>query len=189
MIFEQFPENCLLYRSSISYFATYVYLVGFSPRQSEFSLQHLNQLSKNGLQKKTDPYTTVFPAGGGGDSSITQEISGIHRNCAKESPGSLALIASEWTIFMNKIFTQEWRPIPDRPLNVQAQGGLAICRRMQHHGCCRKLTRKAQEQLFNKISALFTERKGATQKHCYLSAVLTDLYWLWPHKLSGIESV
>ena len=103
------------------------------------------------------------------------------------SPARLARAAAEWNSFANEFYTMRGRPVPDWPMYVQIQEDFGIYGKTRLHRLGRFLKRRLQERLkrvLERACLQYPQWEWIAQKHCYLTAALSDQYRLPSGKYS-----
>jgi hypothetical protein len=103
------------------------------------------------------------------------------RDGLQSSPDVLSHVSSEWQSFAEEFFISRGRPVPDWPQYVEIKEGLGIYGRTKYHRQGRKLKQAVQRRLksvFHRLCELFPDWEYATKKHCYLTALFSDDYFL-----------
>jgi hypothetical protein len=109
------------------------------------------------------------------------------KEALNRSPVRLARAAVEWNSFANQFYTMRGRPVPDWPMYVQIQEDFGIYGKTRLHRLGRLLKRRLQERLspvLERACLQYPQWKWVAQKHCYLTAALSEQYRLPSGKYS-----
>jgi hypothetical protein len=111
----------------------------------------------------------------------------LMKEALDRSPARLARAAAEWNSFVTEFYTLQHRPVPDWPMYIQIQEDLGIYGKVRLYHLGRLLKRRLQERLKHVLERACLQYPGwkwLAQKHCYLTAALSDQYRLPSGKYS-----
>jgi hypothetical protein len=141
-------------------------------QQSERHLDELHCI-RNWTREAINDHLLLFPD--------------LAKEALYRSPARLARAAAEWNSFANEFYTMRGRPVPDWPMYVQIQEAFGIYGKTRLHRLGRLLKRRLQERLKRVLETAclqYPQWKWVAQKHCYLTAALSNHYRLPSGKYS-----